>query len=73
MQRVELQRVLEGVDGLGKLFRLHVGGAQEIPGVGVVRIQFDDVVERVNRRLSVAVFFASRPSCTTRSDSSDLA
>ena len=54
VQRVELQGVLEGVDGLGKLFRLHVDRAQEIPSVGIIRIQIDDVVKRINRGLSVA-------------------
>ena len=36
MQRVEFERVLEGVDGLGKLLGLHVGGAEEVPAVGVL-------------------------------------
>ncbi len=54
MQRVELQRVLESVNGLRKLFGLHVGCAEEIPGVGVVGIEFDDVLERVNRALCIA-------------------
>ena len=39
MQRIQLERVLESVDGLGKLLVLRVRSAEEIPGVGIVRIE----------------------------------
>ena len=54
VQRIELQRVLEGIDGLRKLLGLHGGCPQEIPCVGVVRINLDYVTKRVNRGLSIA-------------------
>ena len=46
--------MLEGVDGLRKLFGLHVRRAQKIPGVGVVRIDLDNMLEGIDRGLSVA-------------------
>ena len=54
MQTIQLQSALEGIDGLRKLLGLHVGCAQEIPGIGVVRINFADVLKSVNRCLHVA-------------------
>ena len=61
MKRIDFQRVLEGVDRLGKLLGLHVGRAEEIPGVGIVGVDFGDVIEGVDRGLGSPVFFASRP------------
>ena len=45
MQRIDFQCVLERVNRLRKLLGLHVSRPQEIPGVGVVRIDFGDVLE----------------------------
>ena len=57
VQRVELQGVLEGVDGLGKLLGLYVGGAEEVPGVGVVGIELGYAPEGVDGGLRVAGVF----------------
>ena len=54
VQRVELQGVLKGLDGLRKLLGLHIRCAQKIPGVGIVRIDFDYVIKGINRRLRVS-------------------
>ena len=51
VQRVQLERVLEGVNRLWILLGLRVCRAQEIPGVGVVGIDFSDVLERINGRV----------------------
>ena len=45
VQRVQLECVLECIDGLGILLRLRVHRAQEVPGIGVVRIDFGNVPE----------------------------
>ncbi len=54
VMRIQLQRMVEGFNGLRKLPGLHVRRAQKIPGVGIVRINFGDPLEIVNRRRRVA-------------------
>ena len=54
VQRIQLERVLEGVNRLGKLFELRVSGAQEVPGVGVAVVNGDDVLEIFDRCFGVA-------------------
>ena len=61
MQRIDFQRVLEGVNRLRKLLGLHVGCAEKIPGVGIVGIDLSDMFESVDRGLRVASVFASSP------------
>ena len=60
VQRVELQRVLKGVDGLRKLFRLHVSRAQEIPGVRLIRVDLSYVTKGLNRGRSIASIFGQQ-------------
>ena len=48
VMRVKLQGVLKGGDGFGELLELGVGRSEEIPGVGVVRINFGYVTEGVD-------------------------
>src|ERR1700745_727072 len=45
--------MLERVNGLWELPGLGVGGAEEVPGVGIVRVNFGDAAEGVNRNLRV--------------------
>ena len=45
VERVDFQRMLEGIQRFGKLLELRVGRAEEVPGVGVVGIDFCDVAE----------------------------
>ena len=54
VQWIDFQRVFESFNGLWKLLGLHVRGAQKIPGVGVVRINLNYMLERINRRRRVA-------------------
>src|SRR5580693_1720489 len=58
VQRIELQCMLESVDCLGILLTLGVGGAQEIPRVRIVRINFGDSAEGIDRGMRIrGVFF----------------
>src|SRR5579883_3145156 len=45
MQGVQLERVFEGLNGLRILLGLGVDAAEEVPGVGVVGIDFSDALE----------------------------
>ncbi len=66
VQRVELQRVLESLDRLRKLFSLHIRRAQEIPRVGVVGIELGYVMKGVNRGLSVSSILREKPKVVPR-------
>src|SRR5208282_955085 len=57
VQRIDFQRVLQRIDSLRKLLGLHVGGAEKIPRVGVVRINLSDTLERIDRGWRVAAIF----------------
>ncbi len=48
VQRVQLQRVLKGIDRLRKLLDLRVSRAQEVPGVGVIGIDFGNATESID-------------------------
>src|SRR5208282_1643670 len=60
VQWIELQRVLEGINGLRKLFRLHVGSTQEIPCVRIVGVDLDYVMKGLDRGLGVACIFGQQ-------------
>ena len=53
VQRIQLERMLEGVDGLRILLELRRRSAQKIPAVGVVGIDLGDVAKRVHRSLRI--------------------
>ena len=53
MQRIQLERVLKGVNRLRILLALRVGSAQKIPGIGILRIDSGDAHKSVNRALRV--------------------
>ena len=61
MNRVELQRVLKRFNGLRKLLGLHIRCAKKIPSVSVVRIDLDDALERIDRRLRIAGVLGQHP------------
>ena len=60
MNGIDFQRVFKGIDRLRKLLGLHVGRAEEIPGIGVIWIDLDDVLERFDRSLRVARIFSEQ-------------
>ncbi|OLE56854.1 MAG: hypothetical protein AUG13_06925 [Chloroflexi bacterium 13_1_20CM_2_59_7] len=53
VQRIQLERTLESVNRLGKLFDLGVSGAKKIPGVSIVGVDLDYAAEGVHRALRI--------------------
>ncbi len=53
--------MLECFNGLRKLLGLHVCGAKKIPGVGIVRVDFDDALKCIDRRLRFARILGQHP------------
>ena len=53
MQRIQFERMLEGVNRLRILLELRRRGAQKIPAVGVVRIDLGDVAKSIHRSLRI--------------------
>src|ERR1041385_3946131 len=52
--------MLESFGCLGKLLQLRICSAEKIPGVGIVRIDLSDFVERIRGRLRVAAVFVQQ-------------
>ncbi len=61
MQRIQLERVLEGVNRLRKLLELRINRAQEVPGVGIAVVEFDHTAKIIHRRLRIAAVFLQHP------------
>ncbi len=61
VQRIQLERVLEGVDRLRKLPELGINCAQEVPSVGIAVVDFDHAAKIFHRSLRIAAVFLQHP------------
>ena len=66
MERIDLQCMLECVDRLRRLFGLHIGCAEEIPGVGIVGIDSNYMFEGIDRGLRIPRIFGKQPEVIPR-------
>ena len=66
MQRVQFECVLESFNGLRILLGLGVNAAQEVPCIGIVGIDFDDMAKRVRSGLRVAGIFVEQSEVVPR-------
>ena len=66
VQRVQLECMLESFNGLRILLGLGVNAAQEVPCIGIVGIDFDDVAKRVRSGLRVAGIFIEQSEVVPR-------
>ena len=55
--RIQFERVLEGIDRLRKLLELRISRAEEVPGVGIAVVNSDNVFEVFDRRVGIAAVF----------------